>query len=307
MTLLRSLENRGYPGDYLLARVRGRRGRLVADWRAAAALPSSPEGHPGDAWGLFQRELCWLAAQMNRSLQKAFVPVFEYLELRTVILCLRNKQGREDGTVRDLLRQSLLDRRVKRMLTESRDAHAAARALETLLLCYDPLFKGLAAGYAQEGLRSFEERLSGGFLVLRAGQKLHPAVAAFFRYLVDIRNLLSLYKHLRWKLREAPPVLAGGKIQRGLLVQVWKGGDPSGLGPLLERLTGSRPELTASGLEGALLGGLSDLLRRQGRDPLQAGVLLDYLWRSYVQARNRSLLQRMGDSFEGDLAEELIR
>ena len=33
MELLRPLEDRGYPAEYLLSRIRGRRSRLIVDWR----------------------------------------------------------------------------------------------------------------------------------------------------------------------------------------------------------------------------------------------------------------------------------
>src|SRR5574341_990451 len=87
--LLANPEDRGFPVEYLLSRLRGRRATFVRDWRAlvheasprdvlasarprGTALYRTPEG----IWRDFLREYSWIYGQMNGGVRKVFAPFF---------------------------------------------------------------------------------------------------------------------------------------------------------------------------------------------------------------------------------------
>jgi vacuolar-type H+-ATPase subunit C/Vma6 len=127
-----------------------------------------------------------------------------------------------------------------------------------------------------------------------------PAVRMTVRFLVDLRNLLAVLRFWRWRVTVAPALLAGGEIEPEALARAWTGRDAG----LLRHLAGRLGEVVLADLEPRaaereLLGVLTRRLRRAGRAPLEAGVVIDYLWCCQVAARNQALLQAAGG--EGDL------
>lgn len=306
MELLQGVEDRGCPADYLLARIRGRRARLIEDWQPFLSAPLPPQYLEEAVWEMLLRELAWVYWRMNGNLRGVFAPLFQYLELRTLFLCLRNKAASEQQKVESLLSLSLLSRKLKGRLVKSEDVLAAVAGVEEVLAAADRSFKGLGKIYAQEGPRAFEQAVTDRFLRHTVGAGPHPALGRFFGYLIDSRNVLGLYKRLRWGVKAPPAFLAGGRLREVLLRQVWEQKDLSGLDRLISRLTGTGPKVGAK-VEQALLTGMTRMLRRGGRDPLQVGVILDYLWRCQVEARNLSLLLSVEEGAREVLEGELIR
>lgn len=298
--LLEPREGHGRPADYLYARVAGRRSTLVKTWTPPpVALPGAAD--PRESC---RAELAWLWDAMNDRLRSCFAPVFEYLELRTWMLCLRWRGAGEAETVAALLAGSLLARPIRTTLLRETGLDAAVEASARLLAAADPAFVGLPALYAEQGPGAFEQAVVERFLQRLEKAPLHPVIGDFFAYLIDARNLVALYKHLRWGLRRPPPLLAGGSLAMTRLETLWRSGQSA---PLLE-LAGQLADGKVPGpeLESALLAGLGRRLRRQGREPLQPGVLLDYLWRCHVEARNLELLRRAAGVGDELLARELI-
>ena len=66
------------------------------------------------------------------------------------------------------------------------------------------------------------------------------------------------------------------------------------------------PDADPRSIEMSLLQGISQDLRRLGRDPLGPGVLIDYLWRCQIAARNRALFLNLGKEQEEVLNETLV-
>ena len=104
--LLRQERTEGYPLEYLFSRVRGRRSRLIGDWRPliydASPLDylASPqyrgfirERTAEGMWRALLQEHGWVYRQMDQSTRKAFAPYFLYAELRTIFICLRYLEG----------------------------------------------------------------------------------------------------------------------------------------------------------------------------------------------------------------------
>src|SRR5208282_4010036 len=100
---LRKIDDRGYPTEYLLSRIRGRRAHLIADWRPLV-MSASPvdrlaltrygsimtDDYPEAIRQYLLKEFGWVYSQMNRTLRKIFRPFFLYTELSTIFICLRN-------------------------------------------------------------------------------------------------------------------------------------------------------------------------------------------------------------------------
>jgi hypothetical protein len=299
--LLKTVEDRCHPPDYLLARVRGRRARVANDWSALLhGAPASPDR----ALEAFRGELAWLYGQMNASLRSLFAPVFELLELRTWLLALRYLGAKEEEALPELLGPSLLAPRIKAILLGTREFSSALAASEKILAAADSDFAGLVALYRSQGPGGLEQGVIDRALRRALRLPLHPAIRAFVRDLVDTRNLLGLYKHLHWKLAFPPPHLDGGRLKGRRLAALWRG---AALPPVMDCARAFAGDKAAEGtLEKILLDGVSRHLRRGARAPLEPGVILDYLWFCHTRARNLGLLARLGNEDESRLAEELL-
>src|SRR5512136_906202 len=108
MELLREIAADGFPTDYLLARIRGRRVALAARWGAARAHGLPPGTTDAQIWEALLAEFEWLYAQMNRPLRQRLAPVFGLFELKTIVLCVRSRAAHRSSEIAALLARSLL-------------------------------------------------------------------------------------------------------------------------------------------------------------------------------------------------------
>ena len=147
-----------------------------------------------------------------------------------------------------------------------------------------------------------------GYLAHAATTRSHPVIQQFLRAFVDLRNVMILYKQLRWGVEDAGAFIDGGTFELSRLVQLnsWEG--------LAKEAAGLRvlPAAANQGaLETVLLTSLTGRLRQSGRDNLGrnsdgVGLILDYIWRIYVHARNVAVLYHAADLGEATLERELI-
>jgi hypothetical protein len=291
--LLEQPAGEGYPTEYLLARIRARRASLVA-----ARLSPVPAELPG-AGGMaataareqLRAEFCWVYRQMSEELRKTFAPLFFWFELRTILLALRFRRGGERGKAERLLSASLLAEPVRRVLTEEGDPARLIDELAGLLATVAGPCRGLGDICRQQGWRDFEQSLANCCLERMAGPPVHPLLREFFRALIDLRNLVTLAKQLRWQLKGPSAFIRGGELALARLEKARDAGTPAGLAALLGSLPGMGVLPTAPGNpEPLLLGWLTRKLRALGRDPLGIGLVLDYLWNCSVEARRLGLL-----------------
>lgn len=304
MELLRTIHNRGYPPEYLQARVRVRRSYRIADWErilTAAdmleAVPPSPY-REGDAsrseaavWRSLLREVAWLYGQMDQGTRAMFMPLFACLELRTMVLCLRYKGGRNDRKVEELLSHSLLGEKVRQALMADAELPAVIDAVTGLLSAGAVRFARLKKVYRQGGLAAFERGLTDLCLAEVSAGKLHPLIREFLGRLIDARNVITLYKQIRWRIMDSSPFIKGGEIGESVLKGVAARNDLAEVTLLIRRLTGEDVPIASAGMvERHLLTAVTRFVRRRGREGGFTGLILDYLWRSYVEARNLSLL-----------------
>lgn len=321
MEILRVVEGRGYPADYLLARISVRRSWLVADWRhllSAAepleAVPASPRrgklgiGSEQAIWASLLEESAWIYGQMDERLRGIFYPVFTWFELKTLVLCLRTRQRTGGAELEGILAHSLLAEKVRRLLAGAGETAVVAEEICNLFARDDARYARLRGVYGKEGLDGVERQLVTLFLEQVACGRLHPAVGKFFRYLIDMTNIMTLYKQLRWRIKPPPSVIAGGRMKGSTFRGLIEGEGLNALSPLVRSLTGMPAQIPAGGSpELLLLKGLSRLLRREAREPDGIGLILDYLWRCYLEARNLSILSHCGEMDREILRTELVQ
>lgn len=300
----------GFPSDYLVARVRGRRAALVKDWRGLIETGAAAGVAEEESWGGLLRELDWVHRQMEQGLRETFAAVFVLFELKTIVLCLRNRSVENATAAADLLRQSLLSDDVKDALREPGDVQSTIAELAGELAVAGEAFGHLGAVYAKSGLRGFEDGLLRAFSEVATGQQ-HGAIDDFLVTFVDLRNVMILFKHLHWEMGEPAPFLTGGRIEGARLARILarRSQPESDFDRLVQELTGLARAPAAedqAGLETVLLRTMTDRLRKAARESEDVGVILDYLWRVYVQARNLAVLHHAADLSAERLERELI-
>lgn len=301
--LLRAERQAGYPAEYLRSRIRGRRSKLIRNWRevqqeqSPALYLSSPryEGFVHERslerlWAAVQEEHAWVFAQMDEELRCAVAPYLLYVELRTVIMCLRFRAAERDQQAGEVLQASLLCREAKDLL-RSTPLPGIYREVEDLLCSFSPAFRGVAARYEAGEARRAEHHLVDAFVQAVLALPLHPVLRGLFERLIDARNLLSLYKAGRYGAQGSEPFLAGGTVAPDRLAAALATDDPYAVLRLLKQSTGvvlQDPDLTK--LETALYRWITRFLRGEGRDPLGLAVVLDYLWRCSLEVTNLGIL-----------------
>ncbi len=320
MTLLLNPEDRGYPVDYLLSRIRGRRSRLITDWRsliyetepldhlaAVRYRGVGAEKNPEGVWRRLLEEYGWIYAQMNEPLRKIFRPFFLYSELRTLFMCLRHMKDRKAGKIEYLLSASLLSDAMKKIIETGDDVAAAVAGIERLFLGLSGRFRGLVESFDAEGLRGAEQRLTNTYLVHTVNAKLHPLMKAFFIRIIDSRNIMGLYKAIRLEGKTAPVFVPGGNISEERFSKILGREDIFEISSLIRKLTGTHidgPDATK--VELALYKGITRFLKKEGGDPLGLGLILDYLWRCSLEAMNLSVLIYGKDLEREAVAAELV-
>ena len=321
LELLRRTADGGYPVDYLLSRIRGRKGHFIRDWNFLLSdiapleyLATTRYGtfmadnSPDAVWRHLLREFQWVYFQMNRRLWDIFWPFFLYSELKTIFICLRYIEGERDGKIGRLLSPSVLSEKVKKALQSSHDITSAVKGIEGLFLPLSSAFSGLTEILDREGLRGVEELMTETFLGHTVRSKIHFVIKDFFVRVIDSRNILALYRHLKHDTKGSSPFLSGGSISKKKLLELSKLKNTFELSSLVGKLTGitvERPD-TAT-IENALYRGMTSFLRKAGREPLGIGLILDYLWRCSLEARNLSIILYGSDISRDRIRAEMVR
>ena len=315
---LRKIEDRGYPTEYLLSRIRGRRAMLIADWRPLV-LSDSPadrlaftrygsivtDDYPVGLRRYLLKEFGWVYSQMNRTLREIFRPFFLYMELNTIFVCLRNARGKETGKIESILSLSLLSEKIKEILRGGEHLLSAVGGLEDCFTYLSDRFSGLRNILEDAGLQGVELTLSTRYLAYIVHSKLHPVMKDFFVSVIDSRNILSLYKYIGLNGKIAPPFITGGRISETMFMNTADKKDLLEIGSLVRKLTGVEPE--AANIETSLYRMVTRLLRKAGREPLGIGLILDYLWRSSLEAINLSIILYGSAIDRGIITAEMVQ
>lgn len=305
MELLRDIPSDGYPTDYLVARVRSRRAELLGRRpRAATPRPAEPMSDES-IWSELLAEFDWLRTQMNPGLRRCLALVFTLFAIKTLVLCLRNKAAERHGTVGRLLGHDLFADQLRDALTAAPDVGSAVALVAQAF----GDARGLASAYAAGGLKEFESRLMRDFLARAVTAPAHPAVRRFFVAFIDQRNVMTLYKQLRWAFQDASAFVAGGTLETARLVEGAGRGDNACLDACVREVAGDEAPVapaTEVALESRLLSSMTRALRRSAREGDAVELVLDYVWEVYVHARNSALRLHAGNVDDVVLEQELI-
>jgi len=321
MELLQEPENRGYPTEYLLSRIRGRRVYLMKDWDNLLFTPDPIEHLLPTSYGEFineyfldgvwkklLKEFKWVYIQMNKGLRDVFRQFFQYSELKTLLICFRNKiKKTPPAEIERLLSSSLLSEEVKETLKMETDLPSVLEVFEKELLFPSIRLSGLKDVFLKTGLLGVEHRLTSAFLEQIAGSELHSVIKKFFVYKIDSKNIIAISKYLRWGIKADPLIISGGGIRESKLRTVINTREIHKIVHLVYQLTGlSVEEPGPSNVENTLLIGLTKKIKIMGREFEDIGFILDYLWRCFIEAQNLSIILYGKEINRDLLREELV-
>ncbi|KPJ98118.1 MAG: hypothetical protein AMJ60_09435 [Desulfobacterales bacterium SG8_35] len=302
--LLKKLDECVYPAEFLVARLRGKKGGLFRNWEfllagsdAVAHLQNTPfypylrkYGPPG-IWRFLRQEHLWVYKRMNNNLRVLFRSYFVLHEITTLLVCLRYLSGgKEKERVAQELQDSLLHDDIQDILTGSLDFPVMLQALESRLSSFADTFKGLADHYESKGIAALEIFIRNCLWAAIFSQKQPSLLRAFLQYQVDYYNCLALAKTLRWQIEAEPAMISGGSVPLERLKQAYFRRD---LTPVLNFLHIRNTDAAASSiqkLETALLGFISEKLKYWSLQRTVAGEILFYLWEQYRYTRNISMV-----------------
>lgn len=266
------------------------------------------ESSAEDLWRNLLKEYRWVYTQMNEQLREVFRPFFLYAELRTLFIGLRHVKDTSGRRPNQLLEVSLLSDQIKKILTSSNDVAEAVGVIEKCFLSLSDEFKGLTESLEADGLRGVEQKVANTYLAVIVRKPLHPVVRTFFARLIDARNVMNAYKHLRLEERKIPPFISGGTLAAAELREMTAKEDLFGISSVIRKFFGIKldtPEPTK--VELALYKGITLFLRKEGREPFGAGPILDYLWRCSLEVMNLSVLIQCKDLEREAVAAELVQ
>jgi len=305
MNILQSTERTGYPSEYLLARLSGRRAYFIKDWDhllhshdpyeslRGTKYPTSMTLHSkGDVWKSLSKEHSWIYLQMNSGLRDVFQPYFVYAELKTLLTYLRyNTQNGSTAETERLLTFSLLSDKVKDMMKSIKHLPIFLESFEKSFLLSARLSSPLVRVLLKEGLTGVEQTLKIITFTWIMNLDLHPVMERFFTVTADLKNIMIACKHLRWRITSKPVFFEGGKIRKSVFLKIIESGDVSEIVQFIHRYTGERPQEPAlSHIECVLLKSMTKQIRTMAREHPDSGPILDYLWRCYLEALNISII-----------------
>ncbi len=261
-----------------------------------------------DLWRNLLKEYRWVYTQMNEQLREVFRPFFLYAELRTLFIGLRRLKDSSGDRAGELLGVSLLSDQIKEILISGSDMAEAVYVIEKCFLSLSDEFKGLTEAFEAEGQRAVEQKVANTYLAVIVRKRLHPVVRKFFARLIDARNIMSAYKHLRLEERKMPPFISGGTLPAAELREMTAKEDLFGISSLIRKFFGTKLDaLEPTKVELALYKAITRFLRKEGREPFGAGPILDYLWRCSLEVMNLSILIQCKDLEREAVAAELVQ
>jgi hypothetical protein len=303
-TLLKTLPESEYPDEFLVARLRGKRGALFHDWEfllassdAIASLRNSPfypylkkNGVPG-IWQFLRTEHLWVYSRMNKRLRTNFSPYFIYHEIYILLICLRFLSMRKTSErILPELRNSLLHNDIQEILRGNHDFTTMLHELELRLCAYSHHFAGLLSYYGNKGFPGLEGFIRGSFFAAVFSMKLPVPLKTFYRYLVDFYNCVSTAKALRWMIEAEPLLMPGGTVPPERFTRAYFCKD---LTPVFRFLRLNDPEdaaLSLPKMETSLLRNITFKLKTLSYQRTIFADILFCLWEQYRYTRNISTI-----------------
>jgi len=295
LRLLIEGDGREYPADYLLSRIRGRKVRLVPARPGEARFKAMQEEDDNRIWAAAATERQWLFRQMHSGLRCALAPLFVFFEIDTMARVIRYRSLERSREAENVLQGSILAPAIQKVMRGGGGVTEMLAMLEEFCADRGLPLEGLSNEYTAGGLRRSEEMMRSRFLTQVLDEEEKGEVLSFFQDMVDMRNILTVAKALRWKLPEVPLLLGGGNVRlRSLMTRV----SADGLAGMIRRWTSgvslAGEELHPARLEPFLLNHLGRKIHRRQRGGGSVPVCIAYIWQTFMAARDRSLLFHAG-------------
>ena len=316
---LKTLKECEYPEEFLVARLQGKKGGLFRNWEflvsnndVAESLQNTPfypylkqYAAPG-IWRFLYNEHLWIYARMNPSLRAKFTPYFIYHEINTLLVCLRDLNGRKGiESVLQQLHNSLLHEKIQKILTNNSDFNEVLEKLEFFLCSRSEHFQGLHKYFEDMGFQALELFLRNQFLEYIFHQVREPVLNTFFQDIIDFHNCMALAKNLRWQMESEPPLFAGGTIPADRFKRAFFRKDMALLLKGFHLQDQEEATNSTSELETALLHSITIKLKRRSSQGSVVGDILFYLWEQFRYCRNISMILNTL-SVDDDLVRERI-
>jgi hypothetical protein len=221
-------------------------------------------------------------------------------------ICLRYLRQRE--MVKQILTASMLSDNIKRILGGGYEEAAAVQKLETAFLRLSKRFAGIAKVMRAEGLKGFEQKLAERYLSVIVYSHITPVMKAFFRHLIDARNMHALAKLLRPGTSATGSFIPGGTVRTSHMEEILISRNRQAADRLLRAVTGETiSSLDPGGVEIPLYRSVSRRLTRERRAEPGICLVLDYLWRCSIDAINLGVLFYGKTLGRDAVAAELVR
>jgi len=302
--LLKTIPECEYPEEFLVTRLRGKKGTLFRSWEflvssseAIESLRNSPFypyvkkfGVPG-IWHFLHNEHLWVYSRMNNRLRTDFAPYFTYHEISTLHICLRFlSMGKTSERIPQELQNSLLHVDIQDILRSDLEFTKMLHGLELRLCANSRHFAGLVTHYEKRGIKGLEGFLRESYFASIFSQKQPLLLKNFFQCLVDFYNCLSVAKSLRWEIKAKPLTIPGGTVPPERFTRAYFRKD---LTPVLQFLRLDNPEVAASALpklETSLLRYITFKLKTWSYQRTAVADILFYLWEQFRYTRNISMV-----------------
>ncbi len=296
MNLLRTLTQPNYPTDYLVARIRGKKGDRIRDWQPLIANPDkSPFASDEEIWGKYSGEIHWLYKQMNQKLRNIFDRIIKYYEIQTLFQCLRFMEGGQKKVALELLSTSLIDEKIQKIVAQETPGENLIRKLLNQMGMTGHAAKRIHAAYNKNGLRSFENLLLSDFLGTTIKERTHPAIRSFFMDIIALRNTLSQAKQVRWQQKNPPEIISIGSRTKKHSSLKYGGTSEN---------SARKNEMQL--LETRLLTALTKKFQRLSRTKGDIAVIIAFIWERYIETKNLSTVLHGRTIAPDRLAEELV-
>lgn len=321
MELLKEIKDRGYPAEYLLARIHGRRLSLIKDWdsllsgRDISEYPGPPAHNKpflmrtqDSAWRQYLKEREWIYHQMNSRLRNIFSPYFMYTELNTLLVCLRYKSSDGSGTdIERILQFSLMSDKLRGLLRAGPDVPAVLDKLGRTDAFMQNNSSGLEQVFLKDGFRGLEQGLADSLFKYIISMDMHPVIREFFAFIADARNIITLQRYMKWDTTTPPFFIRGGNIKETILTDILRSFNTGSLAALVYRQTGSHIEgPDAARVDNALQRRLTVKIKKWERESPDTGLILSYLWRCAMEAKNLSIIYHGREIDRNTLGEEIV-
>lgn len=249
-----------------------------------------------------QSRIAWIHARLDQGSGARLSPYFDYLACVWLCRMLRYPLAGETIPV-SLLNPPALAPGITRLVTSPRPGGDLVADLEKLLLPDTPWIAGVQDAWSGRGPGGVEEHLMTGVLQEGLRSSWRP-VRALMERLVLIRSLITVIRYWRWQVTLPPELPLLSTEDREKLIRCWSTGERSRLVRFVREKTGDQIQVDTPLLtEQQMLGGVTRMLARFGRDLLSPAVVLDYLWRLQRAIARRVLMDAQSPD-QGRLLEE---